>query len=100
MTAGLEKVLHPDPTIGFVSHALKFGGALAANQVLAPAKSLSEMGRVIFNDYLDATLAGLSVAIVLAVVVYAIIDIRKALGKPDVTAMEIGGVAAAAGGDD
>jgi carbon starvation protein len=102
VTAGLEKVFASDPAVGFVSHALKFGSAVAANQVLAPAKTLSEMSRVIFNDYLDATLAGLSVAIVVAVVIYAIVDIRKALGSPRSTAIEIGGAAGAAagGGDD
>lgn len=101
VTAGLEKVFHPNPAIGFISHALKFGSAVAANQVLAPAKTLSEMSRVIFNDYLDATLAALSVAIVLTVVVYAFIDIRKALGAPSSTAIEIGGAAGAMGaGDD
>jgi len=100
-TAGLEKVFHPNPAIGFVSHALKFGNAIAANQVLAPAKSLSDMSRVMFNDYLDATLAGLAVAIVVTVVIYAVIDIRKALGTPGSTAIEIGGAAgAAAGGSD
>ena len=102
VTAGLEKVLSTNPAVGFVSHALKFGAAVAANQVLAPAKSLAEMDRVIFNDYLDATLAALAVAIVVAVVIYAFIDIRKAMGTPRSTAIEIGGVAGAAagGGDD
>ena len=100
VTAGLEKVFHPNPAIGFVSHALKFGSAVAANQVLAPAKTLSEMSRVIFNDYLDATLAALSVAIVVTVVVYAFIDIRKALGAAKSTAIEIGGVVGAMGGSD
>ena len=98
VTAGLEKVFASDPAVGFVSHALKFGSAVAANQVLAPAKSLSEMSRVIFNDYLDATLAGVAVAIVVTVVVYAIIDIRKALGTPRSTAIEVGVVGAGAGG--
>ena len=100
VTAGLEKVFASDPAVGFVSHALKFGSALAANRVLAPAKSLSEMSRVIFNDYLDATLAGLAVAIVVTVVVYAIIDIRKALGTPRSTAIEVGALGAGAGGGD
>jgi carbon starvation protein len=99
VTAGLEKVFNPNPAVGFLSHAVKFGDALAANQVMAPAKSLSEMSRVIFNDYLDATLAFLSVAIVLTVVIYAIIDIRKALGNPKSTTHEIGGAAAVAGGE-
>ena len=100
VTAGLKKVFAANPAVGFVSHALKFGSALAANQVLAPAKSLSEMSRVIFNDYLDATLAGVAVAIVVTVVIYAIIDIRKALGTPRSTAIEVGALGAGAGGGD
>ena len=69
------------PAVGFVSHAMKFGAAAAAGQVLAPAKTLDEMSRVIFNDYLDAGLARARrwrSCCVLAV--YAIIDIAKALG--------------------
>jgi carbon starvation protein len=96
VTAGLEKVFNPNPAVGFISHAHKFGRAVAANQVLAPAKSLGDMNRVIFNDYLDATLAALSVAIVVTVVIYAFFDIRKALITPKATAMEIGGASGAA----
>ncbi|MDE2167236.1 MAG: carbon starvation protein A [Alphaproteobacteria bacterium] len=99
VTAGLEKVFDPDPKIGFISHAVKFGNALAANQILAPAKSLETMSRVIFNDYLDAILAAAAVAIVVLMVIYAVIDIRKARGTPKATAIEIGGPAAVAGDD-
>jgi carbon starvation protein CstA len=56
-TAGLEKVFSPDPNVGFISHALKYGEAIAAGQLLAPAKSAAEMTRVVVNDYIDATLA-------------------------------------------
>ncbi|MGO9830982.1 MAG: carbon starvation CstA family protein [Myxococcaceae bacterium] len=98
VTAGLEKVFSPDPAIGFLRHAAKFGNAVAANQVLAPAKSLADMNRVIFNDYLDATLAALAVAIVLTMVGYAFFDIRKALGETKVTAIEVGGASGAAAG--
>jgi carbon starvation protein len=98
VTAGLEKAFSPDPAVGFISHALKFGSAVAANQVLAPARTLADMNRVIFNDYLDATLAGLSVAIVVTMVLYAIFDIRKALRNPKDTAIEIGGASSAAVG--
>ena len=102
VTAGLEKVFDPNPAVGFISHALKFGGAVAANQVLAPAKTLADMNRVIFNDYVDATLAGLSVAIVVTMVIYAFFDVRKALSTPNGTAIEIGGTsgAVAGGGND
>ena len=96
VTAGLEKVFDPNPAVGFLSHALKFGSAVAVNQVLAPAKTLGDMHRIIFNDYLDAALAGLSVAIVLVMVIYAFFDIRKALKSPQGTAIEIGDAAGAA----
>ena len=36
-------------------HAAKFSDAAAAGKLLAPAKSLGEMYRVVFNDYVDAT---------------------------------------------
>jgi carbon starvation protein len=98
VTAGLEKVFSANPKVGFLSHAAKFSRALADNQVLAPAKSLPEMSRVIFNDYLDAALAALAVAIVLTVVAYGIARIRSARATPQNTAIEIGGPAGAAVG--
>jgi carbon starvation protein len=94
VTAGLEKVFDPDPAVGFLSHAAKFSNAVASHTLLAPAKTLEQMNRVIFNDYLDAALAALAVGIVLVVVVSAIIDIRKAMAVPKVTAVEIGDVGA------
>jgi carbon starvation protein len=93
LTAGLEKVFSPNPKVGFLSHAEKFSQALASQQVLAPAKSLPEMSRVIFNDYLDAALAALAVAIVVVVVAYGIICVRQARSTPRSTAIEIGGAA-------
>ena len=94
----MEKVFSPDPAVGFVSHAWRFADALAQGKVLAPAKDLATMSRVIFNDYVDATLAALFVAVVLVIVVYASIDVRKALGSAKSTAIEIGGAALAGGG--
>jgi carbon starvation protein len=99
VTAGLEKVFSANPAVGFVSHAMKFGDAAAAGTILAPAKTLHEMNRIVFNDYLDAGLAGLFVAIVLIMVVYGIIDARRAMGNPNDTTVEISGAAMAAGDD-
>jgi carbon starvation protein len=90
LTAGLQKVVSADPAIGFISHAWKFNDALSAGKILAPAKSIAEMQRIIFNDYVDATLAILFVAVVVAVVAYGLISIRKAFGNPNATAIEIG----------
>src|ERR1700746_2622259 len=97
-TAGLEKVFSPDPNVGFISHALKYGDAIGVGQLLAPAKSLTEMRRIVFNDYVDATLAAVFVLVVVATVGYGLINIRRALGNPQPTAMEIGLAEGAAGG--
>src|SRR5512132_2209000 len=97
-TAGLEKVFSPDPNVGFISHALKYGDAIAAGQLLAPAKSAAEMTRIVINDYIDATLAAVFVLVVVATVIYGLISIRRALGNPQPTAMEIGFAGAAVGG--
>jgi carbon starvation protein len=97
LTAGLEKIAHSNPAIGFLAHAQRFSAALADNKVLAPAKSIADMQRVIMNDYVDATLAALFVAVVVATVVYGIVAIRKALATEQPTAVEVG-VPVAAGG--
>ena len=89
VTAGLEKVFSPDIAVGFLSHARKFSAAVANGQVLAPAKSLGQMSQVIFNDYVDATLAALFVAVVVSMVIYGFINIRRALGTPKATAAEV-----------
>jgi len=96
VTAGLEKVASPDPAVGFVAHALRFGSAAAAGQILAPAKSLETMGRVVFNDYVDAALAALFAVIVIVMVVYGVIGARKALSSSKDTTVEIGGAAVVA----
>ncbi len=100
VTAGLEKVFSPDPAVGFVSHAWRFSQALSEGRVLAPVKTLETMSRVVFNDYVDATLAALFVGVVMATLIYAVIDVRKALGNSKSTAVEIGGAAMAGAGVD
>ncbi|MFC5459205.1 carbon starvation CstA family protein [Massilia niabensis] len=84
LTAGWQKIFHENVRIGFVAHAQKFQAALDQGQVLAPAKTIGEMERIIFNDYLDAALAGFFMVVVLAVLYYGIrtvIDARKS-GNP------------------
>src|SRR5208282_1727393 len=90
LTAGLQKVVSTVPAIGFVAHAQRFSDAAAAGKMLAPAKTMEEMQRVIFNDYVDATLAALFVAVVLAMTVYGLIAIGRALSNPKVTTVEVG----------
>jgi carbon starvation protein CstA len=92
VTAGIEKVFNANPSIGFLAHATRFSDSLAAGKVLAPAKSLAEMSRVVFNDYVDASLAALFAMIVVTMVVYGVLACRRALGDPHNSAVEIGGV--------
>jgi carbon starvation protein CstA len=72
MTAGWQKLFHPDPKIGFLANADKFGAALAKSEVLAPAKTLKDMERIVFNNQLDAALCILFMSVVLLMLVFAI----------------------------
>ena len=72
LSAGWLKIFDPNVKVGFVAHAKKFQAALDQGQVLAPAKSLDQMGRIIFNDYVDATLCGFFMVVVVAVLLYGI----------------------------
>jgi carbon starvation protein len=68
----LEKILHPDPKIGFMAHAFIYHSALNDGKVLAPAKSLAEMSRIVINDYVDTALCVLFVLVVVSMVVFGI----------------------------
>jgi carbon starvation protein len=96
LTAGLQKVFHAAPAIGFVAQAQRFSDAAAAGKILAPAKTIEQMQQIIFNNYINATLAALFVAVVVAMLVYGFINVRKALGTSKVTALEVGGPLAGA----
>jgi carbon starvation protein len=98
LTAGLQKIFHPAPGIGFIAHARYFGDALASGKILAPAKSIVEMQKIVFNDYVDSALATIFVGVVIAVLIYGLIGIRKALSTPHVTASEVGAVGLTTGG--
>ncbi|MEM8514710.1 carbon starvation protein CstA [Massilia sp. MP_M2] len=83
LTAGYQKIFHVDPRIGFVAHANKYQTAHDAGTILAPAKSILDMERIIFNDYVNASLAGFFIFVVLAVLFYGlrtVMDARKANG--------------------
>jgi len=82
LTAATQKLFHPDPKIGFLSHARIFEDGLAAQTVIAPARSLAEMQRVVFNDYLDAVVCAFYIAIVVALVLFGIRAIRGGQGAP------------------
>ncbi|QCP52227.1 carbon starvation protein A [Trinickia violacea] len=78
LTAGWQKIFDANPKIGFLAHAAKLSAAADAGTVMAPAKSIEQMQRVIFNDYIDAALAGLFIFVVVSMVVYGVIAVMRA----------------------
>ena len=96
-TAGLMKLFHPDPKIGFLAHAQVFSDAIARGEVLKPAASMAEMGRIVFNDRIDAALCALFLVVVAAILFYTVRTCAAArrIASPSVSeippALEIAG---------
>jgi carbon starvation protein len=78
LTAGWQKIFDANPKVGFLAHAAKYQAALDEGKMLAPAKSIAQMQQVIFNDYLDASLAGFFVIVVLSVLVFGARTVLRA----------------------
>ncbi|MBF7142993.1 MULTISPECIES: carbon starvation CstA family protein [Pseudomonas] len=87
-TAGFIKLFDANPAVGFLALAKKYSDALAAGQVIAPAKDINQMQHVIFNAYTNATLTVLFLFVVLAVLVFAVKVGYAALGRRDRTDKE------------
>jgi len=66
MTAGVEKVLHGDPRVGFLAHARLLSQNLATHAI--PAAEVAQTQRLIFNDRLDAVVTALLAVVVLVIV--------------------------------
>jgi len=72
LTAGWQKLFDSNPKIGFLAAVRKFSDAAAQGQVVAPAKTLDDMQRVITNNYVDATLCGLFMLVVISTLVFGL----------------------------
>ncbi|WP_271298774.1 carbon starvation CstA family protein [Sphingomonas sp. CV7422] len=72
VTASLLKLFASDPRVGFLAHANRFADAAARGQMLAPAKTLAEMRRIVLNDRIDAILCALFLAVVASIIGYGI----------------------------
>jgi carbon starvation protein len=78
MTAGWQKIFDANPKVGFLAHAAKLGASADAGKIVAPAKSIEQMHRIMFNDYVDAALAGLFIFVVVSVVFYGVLAVVRA----------------------
>jgi carbon starvation protein len=89
LTAGWQKIFAADPRLGFLAHARDTADKVAAG-TLDPAQG----ARVIFNDRLDAFLAGLFMSIVVLLVIasvrewLAVVQGRKPAVTTEVPAVE------------
>ena len=86
LTAGWQKIFDGNPKVSFVAHARLYSQGIAEGKVLAPAKSIEQMQQVLFNDYVDATLCGLFMLVVISIVVFGIRSVLAARrqGRPTV----------------
>jgi carbon starvation protein CstA len=71
-TAGFIKLFDASPAVGFLALAKKYKDALDAGQVIAPAKNIEQMQHVILNAYTNATLTGLFLFVVFAILFFAL----------------------------
>jgi carbon starvation protein len=88
LTAGWQKMFHENPKIGFLANAHKYQAALDKGEILAPAKTMDQMHQIITNNYVDATMSGLFILLVVAIVVYAIPACLRALNANKPTTLE------------
>jgi carbon starvation protein len=68
ISAGILKVFHPDPRIGFLAHADSVSQKIAMGELPTGIKSFEIAQRVIMNDYTNAFLGTLYVALVSLVI--------------------------------
>ena len=95
LSAGWQKVLSGDAKVSFVAHARMFSAALDQDRVLAPAKSIAEMQRIVRNDYIDAALAAAFMLLVLAMLAFGLRAALAARRSHSPTAREMPYVALA-----
>jgi carbon starvation protein len=72
ITAALMKLFSPDPGLGFLAQAQKYSAGLDARVLLAPAKSVGEMQKIVMNGYIDAALCAFFILVSVSIAAFAI----------------------------
>ena len=88
LSAAWEKVISTNPKIGFFAIASKYSDAAAAGTVIAPAKSIADMQRVAFNNYLCGSITILFAGLVIAMAFFTVRMSLQSLRNPKPTATE------------
>jgi carbon starvation protein len=79
MTASYQKILSPNPRIGFLSYANALAAQIAAGKI--PVSKIAEMQRVIFNQRLDAVVTAVLAGMILVLLVEAVIQWHAILAR-------------------
>ena len=72
LTASWQKVFSSDPKLGFFAQRDRYQAALDQGQLLAPAKSMEEMERIVFNSTVDGWLSVLFAVLIIIVIADAV----------------------------
>jgi len=78
-SAGLLKIFSSDPKLGFLSHARLVEAQIAAGTLPANIPSIAAAQRMIFNDRLDAAVAGFFLVSVVVILTASIIEWMKVI---------------------
>ncbi|MBP6057426.1 MAG: carbon starvation protein A [Nitrosomonas sp.] len=78
LTAAWQKIFDTNPRIGFLAHADQYKNAIVDGVVLAPAKSIEQMQQVIFNDYVNASLASIFMLVLISMLFFGIRTVLQA----------------------
>ncbi|MDA0179549.1 carbon starvation protein A [Solirubrobacter phytolaccae] len=71
LTASYQKVFSADPKLGFFAQRDRFQDAIAAGEVLPPAKNLDDMNAVVTNSTVDGVLAAFFALLIIVVILDA-----------------------------
>ena len=79
MTASYQKILDPNPRLGFLSYANALAAQIAAGKI--PAAKIGDMQRVIFNQRLDAAVTAVLAAMIIVLIIEALLQWYRILSE-------------------
>ncbi|MFU9136145.1 carbon starvation CstA family protein [Erwinia tasmaniensis] len=88
MTAGWQKIFHPQPNIGFLAQARKFSAGIENDTIIAPAKTLADMQTIVLSNQINAALCAFFMLVAVTMLIAAFFVIRRALNSDQPTVHE------------
>jgi len=86
---GWLKVFSDNPKVGFLALANKYSAAIDKGLILAPAKTMEEMNRLVFNAHLDAGLCLFFMFVIISVVGFGFRTALLSLKSNQITTHEM-----------